>query len=610
MVPRDEPGRFDDLLSEADVERLVCSTAIRYPAFRLVREGGQLAVGAYTSDVSWRPPFTATADVPRVLAEWEAGATIVLQALHVNWHPLAVFCRLLEAALGHAVQANAYYTPSGSQGFGVHHDTHDVLVLQVAGTKRWRLYDPLLEPPLKHQRYSRTLGEHGPPTDELELRAGDTLYLPRGWLHEAETSSTDSLHLTIGITAYTWLDAVKDALAECEDELAFRRGADGTGGGPRASRAPRRAARPRGDRAPPKARLVDSRRPIREDGLSQLRALERLGVDSLLERRETVIADLEQRDGAVALAFEGRVALPRARRQPSSRRASRARSRSGSPTSRAGSTRKAGSSSCGASSARASCASRAEHAVAHDVAATGAARLRRPARQVGRLVGVGRDDVDLVDRRARRSKRTRVVPSPTSLRAEEREIADAEEPGGLADRLLGGLDRERVGAAAAEAVEVHAPGGVSREEGTDVLRPDATVVEAVREHDDVPGEAVSADVARLPDAAGVGLLDEGVVERPPVPRAAAVALAVRADDEERALHSALPGRRPRRARREVELAEILLMLDLELEEPLLARGVALPKNTRRPASSAALGLPHEEDARVPERVALRLAGAP
>ena len=39
VVPRDEPGRFDDLLSEADVERLVCSTAIRYPGFRLVRRG-------------------------------------------------------------------------------------------------------------------------------------------------------------------------------------------------------------------------------------------------------------------------------------------------------------------------------------------------------------------------------------------------------------------------------------------------------------------------------------------------------------------------------------------------------------------------------------------
>ena len=304
-MARDEPGRFDDLLSEADVERLVCSTGIRYPAFRLVREGSQLAVGAYTSEVSWRPPFTSTADVPRVLAEWEAGATIVLQALHVHWHPLAVFCRLLEEALGHAVQANAYYTPRGSQGFAVHHDTHDVLVLQVAGEKRWLLYDPVLELPLKHQRYSPSLGEHGGPTDDLVLQAGDTLYLPRGWLHQAETSATDSLHVTIGVAAHTWLDAAKAALDASEDDLALRRGVgqgatDGFVDALAAELEPERVEQRR------RRRFLDTRRPIREDGVTQLRALEHLDPETLLERRETVIADLEETPEGVALVFEGR----------------------------------------------------------------------------------------------------------------------------------------------------------------------------------------------------------------------------------------------------------------------------------------------------------------
>jgi bifunctional lysine-specific demethylase and histidyl-hydroxylase NO66 len=304
-VPRAERGRFDDLLSERDVERLVCSTAIRYPAFRLVQEGRQLSVGDYASDVSWRPPFTQTVDVPRLLAEWQAGATIVLQALHVSWHPLAVFCRALEEALGHGVQANAYYTPRGSQGFAVHHDTHDVLILQVAGEKRWRLYDPLLELPLKHQRYSRELGDHGEPTDDLVLRDGDSLYLPRGWLHEAETSDTDSLHLTIGISAHTWVDAMKGALQACEDEPAFRRGVENGDGDGLTERLaaeldPELVERRR------RRRFVESRRPIREDGLSQLRALERLDAVTLVERRETVIADLDASADGVTLAFEGR----------------------------------------------------------------------------------------------------------------------------------------------------------------------------------------------------------------------------------------------------------------------------------------------------------------
>jgi hypothetical protein len=307
VVPRDERGRFDDLLSEVDVERLVCSTAIRYPAFRLVREGRQLEVGDYTRDVSWRPPFTDTAEVPRVLAEWEAGATIVLQALHLNWFPLAVFCRLLEDALGHAVQVNAYYTPRGSQGFAVHHDTHDVLVLQVAGEKRWRVYEPLLELPLKHQRYATTLGEHGEPTNDLVLRPGDTLYLPRGWLHDAETSATDSLHLTIGITAYTWLDATRAALVDCADELAFRRGIEGSPSD--GSELVELLADRLGTESVERRRrrsFLDSRRPIHEDGLSQLRRLERLSAETRVERRETVIADLEEWAGGLALVFEGK----------------------------------------------------------------------------------------------------------------------------------------------------------------------------------------------------------------------------------------------------------------------------------------------------------------
>ena len=126
--------------------------------------------------------------MPRLLAEWEAGATIVLQALHVNWHPLAVFCRALEEALGHARAGERVLHAARLAGLRGAPRHARRAVLQVAGEKRWLLYEPLLELPLKHQRYSAALGEHGEPIDDFVLRAGDSLYLPRGWLHEAETS--------------------------------------------------------------------------------------------------------------------------------------------------------------------------------------------------------------------------------------------------------------------------------------------------------------------------------------------------------------------------------------------------------------------------------------
>ena len=289
------------------MEQLVCSGGLRYPGFRLVKAGEQLRARDYTVDVPWRPvPFTGTADVERVLAEWERGATIVLQGLHLSRPAVGAFCRSLEETLGHPAQANAYYTPRAAQGLPVHHDTHDVFVLQVSGEKRWLVYEPALELPLKDQRYSPEPGAPGEPGEDRVLGPGDMLYLPRGWLHEALTSDTDSLHLTIGVNVVTWLDAFKAALEELGDDVRFRRSwqsGDGTDELVEALRA--RVGREDVARRA-REKLVRTRRPIREGQLRQLRALEELAPDTEVERNRTVLVDVAPQNGAVSLAFEGR----------------------------------------------------------------------------------------------------------------------------------------------------------------------------------------------------------------------------------------------------------------------------------------------------------------
>ena len=295
VVPRGEAGRFEDLLSARDVERLITETAIRTPSFRLVKAGATVA--GYASDLSWRPdPFTGVADVRRVLEEFEAGATIVLQGLHHSWLPLARYCRHLEAYFGHPAQANAYFTPRGSQGLPVHHDTHEVFTLQVSGQKRWLVYEPALELPLKTQRYRSALGAPGEPALDVTQGPGDTLYLPRGWLHQALTSETDSLHITVGVNVRTWLDEARSALERGADDLEFRRAVDGAEP-PELPPLDREAAARR-----TRNRIVRNRRPILDGQLSELRALDHLTTDTQLERRDTVIADLD----GTRLTFEGR----------------------------------------------------------------------------------------------------------------------------------------------------------------------------------------------------------------------------------------------------------------------------------------------------------------
>src|SRR6476469_5514207 len=105
LVPRDEEGRFIDLLSMAEVERRVAAGGLRHPAFRVVKEDAKIVVGDYAEDIPWTPTsFSGSAQVERVARQFEKGATIVLQALQLKHPPLADFCRDLERALHQPVQ--------------------------------------------------------------------------------------------------------------------------------------------------------------------------------------------------------------------------------------------------------------------------------------------------------------------------------------------------------------------------------------------------------------------------------------------------------------------------------------------------------------------------
>jgi ribosomal protein L16 Arg81 hydroxylase len=58
--------------------------------------------------------------------------------------------------------------------------------------------------------------------------AGDLLYIPRGHVHEAFTSDCTSLHLTVGVNAYRWVDLLHHAVASASrNDLRFRKSIPG-----------------------------------------------------------------------------------------------------------------------------------------------------------------------------------------------------------------------------------------------------------------------------------------------------------------------------------------------------------------------------------------------
>ena len=216
-------GTFDDLLSLDDVDRALTGSGLRQPAFRLVRDGEPIDARNYTRPGrTGNRRFSDLIDPGRVLDLFAGGATVVLQSLHRWWPPLARLCRDLELALGHQLQANAYLTPAGAAGLAPHHDTHDVFVLQVAGTKHWVVRTPVVSAPLPHHRSVRELAAVQPVLFETDLGPGDALYLPRGVVHSAAAQEGTSLHLTLGVLATTAHDVLRRVIDRAGDEAVFR----------------------------------------------------------------------------------------------------------------------------------------------------------------------------------------------------------------------------------------------------------------------------------------------------------------------------------------------------------------------------------------------------
>jgi lysine-specific demethylase/histidyl-hydroxylase NO66 len=172
----------------------------------------RLVKGGQSQDADSYRLADGTLDLAHVRKAFADGFTIVLNALEQYVRAIASLSHSIEVELNFPTRVNAYVTPPDSSGFVPHFDPHDVLVLQIKGSKVWRLSDGALVPPHEMQQREGAVSEGLPLPTELRLEPGDVLYLPRGQIHAAATRAEPSLHLTIGIHAPTVLTLLTQML--------------------------------------------------------------------------------------------------------------------------------------------------------------------------------------------------------------------------------------------------------------------------------------------------------------------------------------------------------------------------------------------------------------
>jgi len=304
-VNHTDPADLVGLLSLDDVDQLLTSVALRTPALRLAKDGEVLPSSRFTRQATMAgSPLTGLVDGRKVLAEFDDGATVVLQGLHRYWQPLTELVRDLELELGHPCQANAYLTPPGNQGFARHSDSHDVFVFQTHGRKLWEVVDPA------------DAADPDAAAREVMLEPGLSMYLPIGTPHSACSQTETSLHVTIGINPLTWRDLLQQVSARVlsAEEYDVPLPAGYLDDPERLSRG--LAARltgftgALGDLDPgvvadeQVASFLTGRTPAVRGGLTDLVGLDALGDDTVLTRRPTAACVL-RRDGDRLLVLLG-----------------------------------------------------------------------------------------------------------------------------------------------------------------------------------------------------------------------------------------------------------------------------------------------------------------
>ena len=204
-------GRFETLLDWARFRSVIEND---YPPdlLRVTRDGNPVLQHIYLQD--------GRVIAKNLVALLDHGASVIAMRLESHVPQLAALCADMGERIGETIHVSAVATTGQGCALKLHYDPADVIVLQITGSKRWKIYDcpvacavngmPAQPPP------------RGEPMFDETLRAGDFLFLPAGYWHHCENGPDRSLHLAILMDPPTGWREVRALLRQLVTEEMFR----------------------------------------------------------------------------------------------------------------------------------------------------------------------------------------------------------------------------------------------------------------------------------------------------------------------------------------------------------------------------------------------------
>ena len=221
--------KFADVMSWDSLSELINQTSIwSSNSLQLVMDGDRVSPADYCAPSTGRDGGKIMMpDTDRVRQWLQRGASLLLNDIDQLTSGLKSASTALESGLGGKVQCNLYCSWKAHPGFGSHYDTHEVFAAHIAGEKVWRIYECPTPDVIRHAQFlieddafhNRNKGKL---TDEVTLKPGDLLYIPRGWYHDALAKSEATIHIAMGLTCPIGLDLIGMLFDRAVQDPLFR----------------------------------------------------------------------------------------------------------------------------------------------------------------------------------------------------------------------------------------------------------------------------------------------------------------------------------------------------------------------------------------------------
>ena len=127
------------------------------------------------------------------------GASIILNDIEKHNPQLLNIANELQHFTQGRCQGNLYFSMASHKAFGPHFDLHDVFAIHFEGEKVWNIYENIEKNPINHPVFTIDSNERikraGKLIEQVTLKPGDLLYIPRGQYHDALASKNGAIHI-------------------------------------------------------------------------------------------------------------------------------------------------------------------------------------------------------------------------------------------------------------------------------------------------------------------------------------------------------------------------------------------------------------------------------